>query len=159
MLLPEINPEDSTVIPIVGCNPRDDDWAEWFFPYLERRDELDLEYVRRWYSIRAEEIERRTGSVMNALALVQEAVDRFVPLDKELEELNLSLDQLKEFVYIWGIDRNVSLSQLRSMSTESKLDIYVERFKSTKPSTVLCSLIRDTLDELPIHRDLYTHQL
>ena len=55
---------------------------------------------------RAEEIERRTGSIMNALALVQEAVERFVPIDGHLDKISMSLEELHDFVYIWGIDRN-----------------------------------------------------
>ena len=43
---------------------------------------------------------------MNALALVQEAVERFVPIDGHLDKISMSLEELHDFVYIWGIDRN-----------------------------------------------------
>ena len=43
---------------------------------------------------------------MNALALVQEAVERFVPVEGHLDKINVSLEELHDFVYIWGIDRN-----------------------------------------------------
>ena len=43
---------------------------------------------------------------MNALALVQEAVERFVPIEGHLDKISMSLEELHDFVYIWGIDRN-----------------------------------------------------
>ena len=42
---------------------------------------------------------------MNALALVQEAVERFVPIEGHLDKISMSLEELHDFVYIWGIDR------------------------------------------------------
>ena len=51
---------------------------------------------------------------------MQKAVDRFIPIDGELENFRITLEELEEFVFIYGIDRNVSAEGLRSMSVESK---------------------------------------
>ena len=56
---------------------------------------------------------------MNALALVQEAVERFVPIDGHLDKISISLEELHDFVYIWGIDRNRIFIFSTSLSSAS----------------------------------------
>ena len=44
-----------------------------YYPYVEPKAVLTPEDVSNWYASRVEEIERRTGSVTNAIALVKVA--------------------------------------------------------------------------------------
>ena len=80
------------------------------------------------------EIEQRTGSVELALVLLQAAHDRFVPIDAALDRVQLDLEELNGFVYIWGIDKAVSLAQFKTLTPRAKLAIFVQRLEECHES-------------------------
>ena len=63
------------------------------------------------------------------------AIDKFVPtelISEKIESLQISMEELKDFVYIWGIDKSVSLSGFKEMGNTAKLAIYVSRLEQLR---------------------------
>ena len=117
-----------------------------YFPHLSPCDPCTVEAVQAWYTQRAIEIEQRTGSVELALVLLQAAHDRFVPIDAALDRVQLDLEELNGFVYIWGIDKAVSLAQFKTLTPRAKLAIFVQRLEECHesgeaPTVALCTMI------------------
>ena len=95
-------------------------------------ENLNTDDLAFWYGYRAEQIENRTGLIENGLVMLQWAVDKFVPyelIQRKNRELHISFEELREFVYTWGIDKTISLDGFKTMSRRAKLDIYVARME------------------------------
>lgn len=85
--------------------------------------------------------------------MLQAAHDRFVPIDEALDRVQIDLEELSSFVYVWGIDKAVSLAQFRTLSHEAKLTIFVQRLEELHnageaPTVALCSLITSVLKNI-----------
>ena len=116
-----------------------------YFPHLSPGP-CTVDTVQSWYAKRALEIEQRTGSVGLALTMLQAAHDRFVPINTALDRVQLDLEELNGFVYLWGIDKAVSLAQFRTLTPRAKLAIFVQRLEECHeagemPTVALCTLI------------------
>jgi len=99
-------------------------------------NELMPRDVAAWYAYRAEQIENRTGLIENGLIMLQWAIDKFIPhdlIEEKIEKIQLSLDELSDFVYVWGLDKSVSLDGFKTMTQRSKLDIYIARLDEIRP--------------------------
>ena len=76
-----------------------------------------------------------------------------MPINESLDRVQLDLEELNGFVYIWGIDKAVSLAQFRTLTPEAKLTIFVQRLEeihtaNEQPTIGLCTLIGKVLEQI-----------
>ena len=121
----------------INFSPRRSDSPKYkdYFPELSAKPTLSPLDVAEWFTFRAAQIEERTGLLENGLVLLNWAIDKFVPADlisEKIEHLQISMEELKDFVYIWGIDKSVSLLGFKEMENTAKLAIYVSRLEQLR---------------------------
>ena len=84
-----------------------------YFPELSPNSNLTPENLAFWYSYRAEQIESRTGMIENGLTMLNLAVQNCIPtnlMEEKIQNLRITLQELGDFVYVWGIDKSISLT-------------------------------------------------